>query len=97
MLTPCYGYYLTIMTATLLASPLGLLGEPAVAHASANVRTFERPVETHPSQGEVRMIEGASARLMTTEAGAFVHVSTRDLHPGHVHTLWWVVINDPEA
>jgi hypothetical protein len=97
MLAQRYVDILTVVMAVLLASPLGLLGQSAVAHASANVRTFDRHVETHPSRGEVQIIEGASARLMTTEEGAFVHISTHELNPGHVYTLWWVVFNDPAA
>lgn len=52
-------------------------------------------MHSHPSQGAIRQIEGAEAQLTTTEKSAFAHIRTRELHPNHVYTLWWVVINDP--
>ncbi|MEM1129001.1 MAG: hypothetical protein AAGH83_00615 [Pseudomonadota bacterium] len=55
------------------------------------------PVKSHPSQGEVAAIEGATARMSMHDDGLFVAVDTVGLNPGHVHTLWLVVINDPAA
>lgn len=54
-------------------------------------------MNTHPSQGEVTLVEASMARLQPTGDGVFVHVDTGGLTPGHVHTLWFVVINDPAA
>jgi len=70
---------------------------PTLAQDGDKSHIYSRPVETHPSQGEVRTVNGAMARLVTTREGAFVNFSTRELNPGHVYTLWWVVINQPEA
>ncbi len=42
-------------------------------------------------------IEGATARLVATDAGASVILRTHGLEPGHAYTLWYVVINNPEA
>lgn len=55
------------------------------------------PVKTHPSQGDVKVVEAATARLATHDDGIFVNVDTQNLTPGNVHTLWLVVINNPAA
>jgi hypothetical protein len=56
---------------------------------------YTNHVETHPSQGEIRVIEGAEATLVMTKAGAFASLDTRELVPGNAYTLWFVVINNP--
>lgn len=53
------------------------------------------PMKSHPSQGEVAIIDGATARLSVHDDGVFVAVDTVGLNPGHVHTLWFVAINNP--
>ena len=52
-------------------------------------------MKTHPSQGEVSVVEGSLARQLTYENGMFVNVDTSGLTPGNVHTLWFVAINNP--
>ena len=54
-------------------------------------------VQTHPSQGDVTVVEGASATLFTTEDGATMIYHTPGLEPNHVYTAWVVIMNDPEA
>lgn len=56
----------------------------------------QKHVETHPSQGDVREIEGAIATLATSEVGVFASIDTRELEPGHAYTLWFVAVNAPE-
>lgn len=58
---------------------------------------YQVGVNTHPSQGDVEKIEGAEATLLTFDEGAFASVSTRNLTPGNAYTLWFVVVNDPQA
>lgn len=58
---------------------------------------YDSVIRTHPSQGEVRIVEGASASVFLTEEGAFARFDTTELIPGDVYTLWWVVINNPDA
>jgi hypothetical protein len=41
-------------------------------------------------------VEGASSRLTRFQNGVTTAISTIDLNPGHVYTLWWVVFNAPE-
>ena len=41
-------------------------------------------------------IEGTEAILNTSSTGATMQVSTRGLKPGHVVTIWWVAIQNPE-
>ena len=57
----------------------------------------EATVKTHPSQGEVVAVDDANANLLVHDEGFFVSLETDGLTPGHVHTLWLVVINDPAA
>jgi hypothetical protein len=53
-------------------------------------------VHTHPSQGEVRDIEGSQAELFVTEEGITINFRTRELEKRHVYTAWIVVLNNPE-
>jgi hypothetical protein len=53
-------------------------------------------VETHPSQGEIRNVEGASARLSFLTSSAIADFETKGLTPGHVYTLWFIAINEPD-
>lgn len=69
----------------------------AQAHSLEEAYVDQRAVETHPSQGDVRTVNGATATLVTTKRGAFVSVVTHELTPGNAYTLWWVVINKPGA
>jgi len=64
--------------------------EPTILRADSVIRT-------HPSQGEVRIVKGASATVFLTREGALARLDTSELEPGHVYTLWWVVINNPAA
>lgn len=52
-------------------------------------------MKTHPSQGEVGIVEGSVARQINYADGMFVNVDTSGLTPGNVHTLWFVAINNP--
>ena len=74
----------------LLAAALATHLAPAVADPMKGA-----PVRTHPSQGDVEQVDGASARLFTGEDGVFVSMDTNGLEPGHVYTLLLAVINKP--
>lgn len=65
--------------------------------AGADAKSYEKEVETHPSQGDVRPIKGSKATLVTTEDGFFANLDTHELIPGNVYTLWLVAINEPGA
>ncbi len=54
-------------------------------------------VKTHPSQGAVSVVSQAKSRMQADDKGIFVAMNTTGLTPGHIHTLWLVTINDPEA
>jgi hypothetical protein len=65
-------------------------GSPnAAQHTSA-------PVSTHPSQGPVAVVSGATAKLVTNDSGAHVNLQTSGLAAGHPHTVWFVAINRPD-
>lgn len=69
----------------------------ASAEQIANANFYSQEVKTHPSQGDVRVIEGAKATLLTTAEGVWGSLETRELTPGNAYTLWFVAINEPEG
>jgi hypothetical protein len=81
----------------LLALVLVLTVPALVTAAETDVQMTSAEVFTHPSQGDVLMVEGAQATLFTTEAGATMTFRTDLLEDGHVYTAWWVIVNNPEA
>jgi hypothetical protein len=82
---------LGVLSILMLALPAMTLSASA-----APVQRTTTTVMTHPSQGPVTEIEGASAMLWATDAGIFALMQTRQLEIGHPHTLWIVMINRPE-
>ena len=81
---------LTVATVTALAPG-------AQAQTGAPLSLEQAEVKTHPSQGDVKTIEGAEARLVRTSEGIFVSLDTAGLTPGYAYTLLLAVINDPGA
>ncbi|MFW6075726.1 MAG: hypothetical protein ACOC9Y_09030 [Chloroflexota bacterium] len=82
---------------------IGMIGVLLVAlpamMASASGKAVERstaPVTTHPSQGPVTEVEGATARLLATDSAITTVLNTRQLDTGHPHTVWVVIINRPD-
>jgi len=75
------------------------LAVPSVAQdgMSEGAPVTRTHVESHPSQGDVRQIEGASALLVRSEAGVSLHMITDELEANHVYTMWVVIMNDPTA
>jgi hypothetical protein len=71
------------------------LGAQAQTDASPRIEQVE--VTTHPSQGDVKTIEGARARLVRTADGIFVSLDTKGLTAGNAYTLLLAIINDPAA
>jgi hypothetical protein len=65
--------------------------------SSVYAGVYKHDVETHPSQGAVRTIQGATAQLITSDKGIAAVLDTKELTPGHVVTLWVAIINKPEA
>ncbi len=88
-------YSISLLSASLLLPVYAGAAEPANPHG--HVHTYTKHVETHPSQGEVRVIDGAQATLVMTKAGAFASIQTSELVPGNAYTLWFVVVNEPRA
>jgi len=79
---------------TIVGAAAAILATVSVA-TSAEIVT--ESVKTHPSQGDVTVVEGATARLASADDGIFVGIDTSGLTPGNVHTLWLVVVNQPAA
>ena len=55
----------------------------------------EAAIKSHPSQGDVREIEGARVALTTGTAGVHFDFSSAELEPGHAYTLLMAVMNRP--
>lgn len=84
-----------------LGAATALMTVPAVAGESSGMelkgKLYQKVVETHPSQGDIREIEGSEATLLTTPTGVVATIDTNELTPGNAYTLWFVAINNPEA
>lgn len=78
------------------ARPLVPEAEARYAASANGAQHAQADVFTHPSQGPSVQVPDAMARLVRHNNGARATLQTRDLAPGHAHTLWWVVINAPE-
>ncbi len=88
--------FLFAFTLILSIGPLALaVAQPGFAAGSAQRTTSV--VKTHPSQGPVQVVEGATATLVTNDNGASMTLQTSQLAPGHAYTIWWVAINNPAA
>ena len=79
-----------------VALAAGIQIADAAEQRQYNTITVVRAVNTHPSQGQVRPVDGAEARLVRTPGGFFVQMVTKELEPGNAYTLWLVAINAPE-
>lgn len=91
-----------IISGAMLVGMLALTGCPSSTPATSTTPgAANLPITTHlmthPSQGEKRQVEGAEATLVTTEKGAMLNIETSELTPGHVYTLWVIILNKPEA
>jgi hypothetical protein len=52
-------------------------------------------VNWHPQSGS-GAVEGASAKFVRTDGGVNVSFKAKELIPGNVYTLWFIVANEPE-
>ncbi|MBV7328606.1 hypothetical protein KFU94_10155 [Chloroflexi bacterium TSY] len=66
---------------------------PIVSAAQAQ----NQVLKTHPSRGDVQVVDNASSQLVTGINGATLNIDTTGLEPNHAYTVWFVVINKPEA
>jgi hypothetical protein len=81
----------SVAAVALVATAGGAAADPAVEHTSADIHWH---AQVDPTRQQV---DGAIATLRTTASGARVQFRTLGLHPGHAYTLWFVVINEPQA
>lgn len=56
-----------------------------------------REMMSHPRTGDVHAISDSEVTLLTNDAGAWFHVTTTGLVEGDVYTVWWVIMNNPDA
>jgi hypothetical protein len=74
----------------IVAAVAALQIAPTLADTYSSVQ-----VRSHPSQGDVVPVEGATARLATGANGIHVSLTTSGLVPGNVYTLLMPVMNLP--
>jgi hypothetical protein len=67
----------------------------AANSATADVRTL--PLSWTPPSGQTPgPVDGTTALLVTSPDGASMHLSTKDLTPGHAVTIWFVALQNPQ-
>ena len=83
------------MTFILLVTLSSITAMAASASRAPNQHT-SAPVTTHPSQGPVTVIDGATARMHSNDDGIVVIMATKQLDKMHADTLWVITINRPD-
>jgi hypothetical protein len=68
--------------------------QTAVAGGPAAVQQAD--VNWHMQSGE-GMVDGAWAQLVRNDSGAAFNFHAKELIPGHVYTIWFVTVNNPDA
>jgi hypothetical protein len=86
--TPKLFGILALLLAALPVLTVAASGQPA-QHTTA-------VVTTHASQGPVTVVEGATAKLTSNDAGITVTFNTSGLELLHAHTMWIVIVNRPD-
>lgn len=61
-----------------------------------SAKEWHSDVKTHPSRGDVEIVSGSSAQIVTGANGATLSYNATELNPGHVYTVWFVLFNQPE-
>jgi len=74
---------------------LGLAGAQQVA-AESPAEVQSATVNWHPQSGS-GAVGGASAQLVRTDRNIHASLHAEDLIPGHVYTLWFIVVNNSAA
>lgn len=75
---------------------LGYLLLMILTPAATMANSLKTGVISHPSQGPVVNIEGATTKITSYEEGIAVNMQTKNLEPGHVYTLVFAVMNKPQ-
>ena len=69
----------------------------ALAATSASAETRTLPLSWTPPSGQTPgPIDGTRALLETGPSGASMHLTSKDLTPGNVVTIWFVAIQKPD-
>lgn len=88
-----------LVAAAFLLVAVAFASEPAAAAPGGPPGQVTAPVVHLPPGlvGDPVLVDGATARLQRLESGLATRTDTRELTPGHVVTLWWIVFNNPGA
>jgi len=73
-----------------------LLSALVLAAPSAAQEDMQASTSTVQRFADMSEVEDSFARLTRYENGVTMAISTNDLNPGDVYTVWWVVFNAPE-
>ena len=73
-----------------------LLSALVMAFPSAAQEDMPTSTSTVHRFADLSEVEDSFARLARYENGVTMAISTSDLNPGDVYTVWWVVFNAPE-
>lgn len=94
--SPARSIVTLLVTAAFMLVAVAFASEPAAAGGPPDQVTA--PIVHLPPglAGAPVLVDGATARLQRLESGLATRTDTRELTPGHVVTLWWVVFNNPD-
>lgn len=94
--SPARSTVAVLVTATFLLVAVAFASEPAAAGGPPGQVTA--PIVHLPPDlvGTPVLVDDATARLQRLEDDLATRTDTRELTPGHVVTLWWIVFNNPD-
>lgn len=75
---------------------IGWAGGAQAADGSA-AELQNADVYWHSNSGISGIVDGAGARLVRTDNNVSASFKAKDLNPGNVYTLWWIIVNNPDA
>jgi hypothetical protein len=88
-----YKPLLLVLLALVTLLSMGVLAQDTI---SVTAQVTAAQIRTHPSQGDVVDIEGATATVISNENGIALRFATSNLEENHAYTLWVAMINNPE-
>jgi hypothetical protein len=87
-------FYVISVLALLVALTLVLASAQPVAADPASIQ--HTTVNWHAQSGS-GPVPGAWAQLVRNDRGTAFNFHARELNPGHVYTVWFIIVNDPAA
>jgi len=97
----CLNHKLVFAVAAILPLALQATSPPAQA-GNKQVQSYNEQARLHPlgehhdSETPLEIVKGSKANLTVLKEGAYVCLTTQQLTPGNVYTMWFAVYNKPE-